>query len=89
MPRDENLQPGTYSLEQTARRLGIGTATVYRLAARNKLPVPVYYIGAQKRTLVADVEAWLAGGRGLLKEAGDDAEEEEPEAVPVRRRRVS
>jgi excisionase family DNA binding protein len=55
------LESGTYTLPQTAQRLGLGTSTVYDLVAREELPVPIHVIGGHKRTLVSEVEAYLAG----------------------------
>ncbi|MBO0732296.1 MAG: helix-turn-helix domain-containing protein [Acidimicrobiaceae bacterium] len=80
-----NLESGTYTLEETAKRLGIGTATAYRLAASGELPVRVYNIGGQKRTLKAQVERFLTDGE-ILENDEDDDEEPEP-IIPVRRRR--
>ena len=69
-----DLQSGTYTLPETARRLGIGTTTVYDLIRRGDAPfgkadeaggrIHVRVIGGQKRTLVAEVERYLAGVTG-------------------------
>jgi Helix-turn-helix domain len=66
-----DLQSGTYTLAETALRLGIGTTTVYDLIRRGDPPfgrpddtgaqIHVRLIGGQKRTLVAEVERYLAG----------------------------
>lgn len=71
---EAELTSGTYSLSATARRLGIGTTTVYDLIRRGDPPfgqpdenggrIRVVTIGGQKRTLVAEVERYLTGAAG-------------------------
>jgi hypothetical protein len=65
------MPSGTYSLPETARRLGLGTTTIYDLIKRGDPPfgrpdetgaqIRVRLIGGQKRTLVAEVERYLDG----------------------------
>ncbi|MBO0729753.1 MAG: helix-turn-helix domain-containing protein [Acidimicrobiaceae bacterium] len=56
----EQIEPGTYSLPEAARRLGIGVATIYELNRRGEVPVPVLKIGSRMRVRKADIEAYLA-----------------------------
>jgi len=55
------LESGTYTLPEAARRLGIGVTTIYDLNRRGEVPVPVLRIGKQHRIRKADLEAYLAG----------------------------
>lgn len=68
--RTDTLVSGTYTLPETARRLGIGTTTVYDAIRRGDPPfgteaqpgpIPVLRIGGHKFTLVAQVERYLTG----------------------------
>ena len=53
----------TLTVEETARRLGIGRSAAYKLAARNELPVPTLRIG--KRLLIPRAALdRLLGGEG-------------------------
>lgn len=54
------VESGTYTLPEAARRLGIGVATIYDLNRRGEVPVPVLRIGKQHRIRKADLEAYLA-----------------------------
>jgi len=65
-----NVRPGTLTLPETARRLGIAKTTLYDLVRRgdqpfgtpdNPGPIPIHMFGNQRRTLVAEVERYLAG----------------------------
>jgi len=60
----EEIEPGTYTFPQAARRLGIGVATIYDLNRRGEVPVEVLKIGGALRVRKADVEAYLAGTLG-------------------------
>jgi predicted DNA-binding transcriptional regulator AlpA len=64
------VSSGTLTLPETARRLGIAKTTLYDLIRRGDPPfgtperpgpIPVHWIGNQRRTLVAEVERYLAG----------------------------
>ena len=68
--RDGTESPGTLTLPETARRLGIAKTTLYDLVARGAPPfgtendpgpIPIHRIGNQRRTLVTEVEHYLAG----------------------------
>lgn len=53
-------EPGsTVSVEEAARRLGIGRTLAYRLAAADQLPVPVLRIGRSLRIPAAPLLALL------------------------------
>lgn len=62
--------PGTMSLADTARRLGIARSTIYELARRGDPPfkkgqpgdwIPIHYFGRQRRCKAAEVERFLIG----------------------------
>ena len=69
--RSDRSAGGTLSLAETARRLGIARNTMYRLAAAGAPPfkparhpwewIPLHPFGRQRRTLVAEVDRYLAG----------------------------
>jgi excisionase family DNA binding protein len=54
------MEPGTYSIRETAQRLGISADYAYRLARIGELPVPVLLIGNLKRVRRSDIESLLA-----------------------------
>ena len=67
------LVSGTYTIPETARRLGIGQSTAYDAIRRGDQPfgteaepgpVPIHTLAGQKRTFVAEVERYLSGLAG-------------------------
>lgn len=54
-------QPEMVSLETAAARLGVSTATAYRLRREGKFPLRVVQIGSQFRVYAADLEELVTG----------------------------
>jgi excisionase family DNA binding protein len=59
------IEPGTYSVREAARRLGIGKDLAYELIARRAYPfdgtIPVLQYGRRKRIPIVAVERHLEG----------------------------
>jgi excisionase family DNA binding protein len=60
-PKAPTTDRGTYTVSEAARRLGIGTTTLYDLIHRGEPPVPVMKVGRQFRFSRAAVESFLLG----------------------------
>jgi excisionase family DNA binding protein len=56
----EVMERGTLTMEEAARRLGIGRGAAYAAAREGRLPVPVIRIGRKMLVSRAAVEALLA-----------------------------
>jgi predicted DNA-binding transcriptional regulator AlpA len=75
-PRE--IQPGTYSLREASRRLGISTTQSLRLHAAGEFPVPLFRLGTRKLFVrIAELEEWLQGGASLPAEGGWEPREDE------------
>lgn len=59
------IEPGTWSVREAARRLGIGKDLAYELIARRAYPfdgtIPVLQYGRRKRIPIAAIERHLNG----------------------------
>lgn len=53
------MESATYSIRETAERLGIGLGYAYRLAHADELPVPILRIGSLMKVRRVDLESFL------------------------------
>jgi excisionase family DNA binding protein len=69
MSRSSSTERLTFTIEETAARLGIDRGTAYRLARQDRLPAPVIRLGKRMVIGRAALERVLAGE----SKDGDDA----------------